>query len=280
MKHFLTISTMALLVYCIAIPVQGANPAFDSAADVVYNDGWQTSDNGGFGFGPWTLSLNYPGDFGVHGHFVGNSTNNGDGDTNNDGDIDINPTAALRSWGMYSNAGQPFATAKAHRPFTGTLNVGQTVRVAIDNGYVESNPTGQVSFTLDNTAGQDVFRFGFAGGQTNYLVSGVNIVGSTPGFTDEGLIVDFTLTDPDSYSLSIDSLATGVGVDNVVTGDMPPTALLGIGRVTLESYQAGVGSSFDAYFNSIQISGIPEPTALTLLTVTSLLLVSTRGLRN
>src|SRR6476659_11148969 len=29
--------------------------AYDSAVDVVYDNGWQAGDNGGFGFGPWNF---------------------------------------------------------------------------------------------------------------------------------------------------------------------------------------------------------------------------------
>jgi hypothetical protein len=36
-----------------------AQQAADSATDVVYNDGWQAGDNGGFGFGAWNFDGSY-----------------------------------------------------------------------------------------------------------------------------------------------------------------------------------------------------------------------------
>lgn len=41
-----------LLLLAGATPVRAA---YDDAADPAYADGWQTGDNGGTGFGPWTL---------------------------------------------------------------------------------------------------------------------------------------------------------------------------------------------------------------------------------
>ena len=64
----------------IAIPLAqsnsalAANVAYDDATDVVYNDGWQVSDNGGFGFGPWNIFQ-----IGTASAFVSSSTANGDG---------------------------------------------------------------------------------------------------------------------------------------------------------------------------------------------------------
>ena len=57
--------------------------AFDRAGESAYDDGWSSGDNGGTGFGAWTLTSGPDA-----GHFVASSTGNGDGDDNSDGDID------------------------------------------------------------------------------------------------------------------------------------------------------------------------------------------------
>lgn len=43
--------------------------ASDGATSATYNDGWQTGDNGGTGYGAWTLNA-VPG---WSGHFIGDS---------------------------------------------------------------------------------------------------------------------------------------------------------------------------------------------------------------
>jgi hypothetical protein len=60
----------------------------DNASNSPYANGWQSGDNGGYGFGPWIL---YPyGDGGGPTQFlVASSTTNGNAiDSNHDGDID------------------------------------------------------------------------------------------------------------------------------------------------------------------------------------------------
>ena len=68
-KNFLTLS-VSLIAF-----ISYANIAFDSANDSAYEDGWQESDNGGYGFGSWIMNdwaqvqENY--------FSIGSSTNNG-----------------------------------------------------------------------------------------------------------------------------------------------------------------------------------------------------------
>jgi len=68
--------------------------AFDSASDPAYDDGWLSGDNGGSGFGAWSVfgsGGNEPDNFG---RFIGNATQNDGGDSNSDGDINsLNVTA-------------------------------------------------------------------------------------------------------------------------------------------------------------------------------------------
>ncbi len=249
-----------------------ANVAFDSAADLVYDDGWQDGDNGGFGFGPWrhTLTSTNPSE---NGFFVGTSTANGDGDTNADGDID-RPLVNGRSWGTYTNNSQ---FAIANRSFMGgPLSVGQPLSLEMDNGFIRQGGfNGRIGFSLLNSGNIALMNFLFEGGDTNYKVFSDSNSGTTPGFTDEGLSLTFTLTDPDSFRLDIDAIANGAGVDHVVTGDFsdPNTNDIGITQIQLFNLDNAAGASFDAYFNSMAI-GVPEPSSLAISCVATAVLVA------
>lgn len=134
-----------------------ANAAFDSAADPAYTNALGNNFsglNGGTGFAAWVLS---PTTFTPsNGWYTGSSTNNAGGS----GGIDATDLAGHHvAWGGYANSG---ATSTAVRAFTGSfLSVGQTFRIDMDNGYVESND--EVGVALQNLSGQTLVRV-FAGG--------------------------------------------------------------------------------------------------------------------
>src|SRR5262245_58815572 len=86
--------------------------ASDNASDPVYNFGFATGNNGGFGFDPWNLA----GLGTFFGGVVGNSTQNGRESVN---------SAGNRAFGLYANPS--FALCEARRTFAGgALMPGQT----------------------------------------------------------------------------------------------------------------------------------------------------------
>lgn len=130
--------------------------ASDVAIDPAYDDGWTTGDNGGTGFGAWTLGT--IGSGGAAGHFIGDSSNNAGGGSGN-----IN--TAGESFGLYA---EPGMVSEAFRPFTGALSVGQIFLIDFDNGWVDEG--GTVGLGLQNSAGQNRIEFFFIGGQTTYKI--------------------------------------------------------------------------------------------------------------
>lgn len=234
-----------------------ANLAGDNASNAPYADGWQSGDNGGFGFGAWTLTAqNSPNG---SGHFIGSSTANGDGLDNgivgglpNDGDID----SAGVAWGMYANGGN---TADATRPFTGgTLSIGQSVSFDFDNGYIDS---GTVGVGLQNAAGNNLWEMFFAGGNANYSNNdAAGVVATTVGYGDEGLKVKFTLTGAASYTVVY---TRRDGVNQTINGNLIANADQGIAQLRWFNFNAGPGTDHNAYLNNLSI--VPEPTTLTLV---------------
>ncbi len=236
-----------------------ANLASDSAADAAYNDGWQMGDNGGSGFGAWTIfTVDVNPD--RNGVFVGSSSNNGFAPS---GNID----SAGRSWGMYANQlinqdNFSIGFVSASRSFTGgELGVGQTLLLRMDNGFIGSTfrGTGAVGFSLNR------FSFFFPGGGTEYRIGygdpndTIGLLGTGVAFTDDGLDLAFTRTGADSYRLVITpNGGSAVEINGVmsVTGGA-------LDSILLYNKTAGAGAESDAFFNSMAI--IPEPATAVLV---------------
>ena len=240
--------------------------ASDDASDPAYNDGWQSGDNGGSGWGGgWTfrnggnvVQNNPSGSF--FGAFVGDSRGNNNpagasGDSNSD--LDINSTGN-KAWGMYANTANELY---AVRPFSGALDVGQTVSFTFDNGNVDSTRVLGVRL-LANAA--DIatrqFELRFVGGDSFYtVVAGANQT-TTHGFTREGIRASFTLTGTNSYSLDVTRLQSGV--TQTITGSLiNPGGNTAINGIAFRNLAAGSGATNDGYFNSISV---PEPTSLAM----------------
>lgn len=248
--------------------------AQDTAADAVYNDGWQTGDNGGTGFGAWTIRTTTGANDSNNGVFVGSSKNNGDGDTNGDHDINTPLSATGRALGMYANNGY---AAVGYRAFNVPLTIGHTFYLSMDNGYIDSGGpsvgftlrTGNAnSSTADYNAGAR-FEFLFVGGDSGYKVvdgTGVHFFSPNIGFTDEGLRIEFFLTGLNTYSIVVSN--TSGTVLSSRTGTLGGTLNAPIESFAVYNRGAGAGSARDAFFNSFtQLSAVPEPGVALMLVV-------------
>jgi hypothetical protein len=225
--------------------------AADSAADAAYNGGWAAGSNGGYGFGPWSF-VNYGG--GTPICFVGTSTTNGDG-----GDINT----AGRAWGM-----RPSGDTYAVRPFSGALEVGQSVRFDMDNGF---SGIGQVvgvrlinSLTALDSFNTNEFEFRLLDLNNGYPYQAYAspIQFSPHRFTDGGFRVTFTLITSLAFSLSVTRYhdtepTTTWNISGELARGNPVVGL------ALHSNSGGNPVSFYEYFNSIVIT--PEPASLGLL---------------
>ena len=214
-----------------------------NAEDAIYDNGWQSGDNDGSGFGPWTLTAS-TGNTAQAGHFVGTSTANGAAvDSNSDDDID----SGTRSLGMYANSSQG---VDATRPIIGTFTIGSQLRVEMDNGFVDP---GQLAvFQLQNAGGNSLGEVRFRGGQSTYEVIDLN--GLTPiagfPFTDEGIIIEVTAGPTGLANVSVTRKVDGVGQSFVMTlfaggGDQT------IGRFKIVNSNNGVGAASNLYVNNM-----------------------------
>lgn len=265
------IALVALLVASFTLPAFSANVAYDNASAYAYDNGWQNGDNGGYGWGTWSLSGTN-----THSHYISSSTQNGDGLDNgtvngvsSDSDIDTtvgpNPdqsgtpdpnTTAARSWGMSANNG---SVANAFRSFTGgALSVGQTVALEFDNGYIDN--TYSVGLGMLNSSGNTLWEVFFTGGQPNYRYQdGSGFQNTSLGYGDEGMTVEFKLTSSTGYQLKLTRLDNAT---QTINGSLITNGDQAISQIRLFNGGVGSGDAKNAYFNSISV--IPEPSAALL----------------
>ena len=252
-KRFIFVVMLAL---CLASfgSVSAQTIAYDDAGDAVYDDGSFAGDNGGFGFGPWSLNA-YNG-----GHFVWTSTQNGNAgpwdcnnnynDPNGDWDIDVTRGNGDHvAWGFWANDG----ISEAWRPLSSPLSVGQGINLAMDNGYIKDwGPYGTVGFGLQNGSGQNLLEVYFVGGQSNYTVNdGAGPNDSGLGFTDQGLTVEFTLTGASTYSITLTRLFDGVSA--TVTGNLMNPGDQTIAQIRMFNADGGPDCFRNLYFNSLEV---------------------------
>jgi hypothetical protein len=246
----------------LVVAVQAANTGFDRADNSPYEPGntWTTNQNGGTGFGAWTL--NGPGDnTGSHGgFFMGSSTANG-----STGSLGIDTSGV--SWAMYANSLQ---LVDAIRPLTGgSLLVGQKITLSIDNGLIiqanndpsggSNGSAGSEGFGLQTSGGTSRIEFFFNGGNTDYtLADGTGFHDTGIGFTTNGLALAFTLTGSNSYSLDV---TPNGGSTTNFTGSLEGGTGLDIGRLRFFDFNGAGndlanGTKYNFYANLLTV---PEP---------------------
>lgn len=233
---FLRVIVLLVACFYASTSTYGTLVANDDASESAYDDGWATGDDGGSGFGDWTLQKD--GSDSQSGFFVGAS--------------DIN--TADRSWGMYANDSK---IANAYRPFDAALSVGQTFSLRMDNGAVQDG--GSVGFGFQNASGENVWEFFLNGSNTTYSVNqSGGFSGTGVNETTGGLDIVFKLTSSTAYSVEITPIGS---TTTTKTGNLlSPTGGTTITQLRLFNFNAGSGGGSDLFFNNL--SAVPEPSAM------------------
>jgi hypothetical protein len=124
----------------VALAGQGASAtplAFDNAGDPIYNDGWQSGDNGGYGFGPWALT---------NGLFQIRSSGENNTPPQPADDID---SPGGKSWAVVNE--QALIDALASRSLLVPVRVGQTITIDFD-AAMGANQEGDSPFGINSRA--------------------------------------------------------------------------------------------------------------------------------
>ena len=262
MKQFILLfSIRAALLLLTCVRANGANPAFDSAANSVYDSGWQTGQNGGVGFGAWSISADYA--------FIASSTTNGVGDPGADGDIDT----AGRAWGLATQlpAFNNHSASFAARSFDGALTLGQQFVIDIDTISSGSPVAG---FDLLDGNGNAPFDLMISGG-------GIFVQGGSVGVSpsDQGFHIVFTLTGASSFNVMISGIGNDPpsGLPVSINGSLGAVSGAGLVGVSFFAVDTGPDTANWNFFNSMAI--IPEPSTLALLASALALLIPTFRMR-
>lgn len=265
-KLKIAVPALAAFTILLAQTASAVIIAADEADNTPYNDGWQTGDNGGTGFGAWTLTQTSPGNGGVNGQFIGTSANNGDGTTN------PNIDTSGKAFGEYGNSGN---AAVAYRAFgLGAMYNSSTFHWAMDNGNIDSG--NGVGLTLRNgNANANPgnyntgvrFEFLFLGGNSDYTyIDNTGVHDSGIAFRSTGLQLSLQLQGANGYSLVV-SNGNNTALLGTYSGTLEGTANSSIDSFAVFNNNAGNGGANDAFFNSFSVDAVPEPTVVMLFTV-------------
>ncbi|MEY2539884.1 MAG: hypothetical protein QOG67_3624 [Verrucomicrobiota bacterium] len=151
-----------------------------------------------------------------------------------------------RSFGLWANSGQ---NSEATRPLSSPLQIGQTLRADIDNGFILTG--GVVGLILQDSFGVARLEVSFTGGALNYSVIGSTTQQTFHGYTGDGLRLQFQLTDADHYRLAI--WFQNDGSIEVFTGQLKGTPGNAISALDFFNHNAGAGSTNDFYFNNLAV---------------------------
>jgi len=229
--NYWTVSALPLVYGSNTIVVSGpaatspSTNATDDASQSAYGDGWISGDDGGIGWGGgWNL---------VGGNnaglFIASSGANS------------NLNIGANAFGMYASAGD---LAQAIRPFAAPLGTGQTVRVMLENNWIQTS--NSVGFALENDS-ESLFECYFFGGEGAYrLTDSLGNRDTGVSWTDQGIEIVFTLTGATNYSATI--------AGSNFTGNLMSRADQSIRRLRFWNYSAGAGENYNAYFNDLMLT--------------------------
>jgi hypothetical protein len=248
------LTTIVLALACLLMEYSGklslcATIAFDNASDPAYIDGWQSGDNGGFGFGSWALA------------FSGDRT----GLFHDPQFIDSSPLAgnSLGAPAFALTTGDrplSYDTSEARRTLAAPIGVGQTFSADVDGSALD--PLA-LEFTTGNTfdlyGSNGIERFSlFTNNQyhnDHWTATGDADTGIPAGTSFH---IDFTLVTTNSYDLVLLPLGGGTPLFTQAGAPLAGTMDIGIETIRITAY--GTGSSTDGskeiFFNKLMITGL------------------------
>lgn len=224
--------------------------AEDYGSDPAYGGGWGTGNNGGRGFGPWTMRQ--AGNVFEYSH-------------SGFGTRDQHPTLGDKVLSMWAN-GEHFEVAAAFRPLAQPLQVGDSFSIVMDNGIFERRfdnddpEPGSIGFSLrseDHSETWDLVEqaarlvFGCFEGYENYqLLDGTGEQDTGVPFSPTGVYVGVKVTSADTFDIEIKTLG-----DNQVATVLTDREFMGDPGTPITSFAIfnRDGEKNDAYFNSFRV---------------------------
>ncbi|NQU41303.1 MAG: hypothetical protein HQ523_15245 [Lentisphaerae bacterium] len=265
--------SVAMLVGVFMPPLARAGTVLVAQDDASNYTNWGvTGLDEGVGLDAWVFHVT------PEGGFAGNYL----ADTNSQATLNsIESGAAGKAWGMYANGGGPsdFPRTAVFRGFgyNGSLwannlaNPGDRLKLSMESGAIALSAScgfalrsGNADFSADDYNNGSLFEFGLYSSPTvidpNFSIydgSGGKVDTGIPWAThQDGLDFTFTLTGSNTYDLAIyDASSPSTLLTNIVStlnGNAPLDSIALFNR--------DVGTSFDVFFNKIEIHKYYPPT--------------------
>jgi hypothetical protein len=237
---------LVALATAFAVNPAWANLASDIASNAAYDDGWQTGDDGGTGFGSWTLSS-----AGFSGLFMGNSLNLDSGNPGPGADINT----SSRSFGLFAQGFDvDFDFAEATRLLDAPLSLGEAFSLELAVNFRNGNK----GVDIRTAGGAMLFNFNVGGDDyvVNNAATGNGSIGSAYHENTEFKLT-FTQTTASGGTWSIERNG---GVTDLDVGTYTGV----IGSFKLYVNETDFNSPNDLYANSFFITAVPEASAVWL----------------
>jgi hypothetical protein len=217
--------------------------------DPAYIDGWQVGDNGGIGFGPWSLSFSGDGIGLFHDpHFIDNAPLAG----NSLGA----PAFAL------TTGDRPlfYDTSEARRTLNAPIGVGQTFSADVDGSALDPLALGFSTgntFELYGSGGTERFSL-FTNNQyhnDHWTATGDADTGVPAG---NSFHLEFTLATVNTYDLLVLPLGGGDPLFRQTGAPLAGTKNVGIDTIRITAYGTGSSSegSKEMFFDNLLITGL------------------------
>jgi len=260
---------MAVLAVSAMLVASAKAQSTDNAGNygTISSSTFTNGSNEGTGYNPWQFSNT--GTTSENGEILADSTLNAGG-----GHLGIN-SGNSAAWGLYANNSQ---TASAVRPFSSALQIGQTVSIDFENGYIQTG--GTVGLGLQDAGSTNRIEFFFVGGNSSYTLQTATGANTGIGFTNTGLQVSFTLASADTMNVSVTGLngnSASYSTNGIALEGTPGSA---IDQIRLFNFNAGSGTAYNDFYNNLTISAVPEPSSLALVGLGMLGVLSLRRSRN
>ena len=206
------------------------NGAKDSPSNSTYSISglWEKGSNGGDLFKPWIIS-------GAATFFLSISNSN--------------CSFGNYAWGLQASDG---AFIQATRPFSATLQPGDTVSFVFQNGGVDGGlSNSSVGVAFENRFDQRLTEFKFEGGTTNYLLFDTITNYTGIPWSNTPKTCTFQMLSTVTYRLTVNGQS--------FEGTFADASELQVSRIRFWNWNAGSGDDHKVFIGPISVTGAPLP---------------------
>lgn len=202
--------------------------AKDAPTNSTYAIDWHDGQNGGSGFGPWSIGNGATASLAVS-----------------------NPACGFGAyaWALQASGG---GFIEASRPFAASLQPGDKVSFVFENGGVDGGfSNSSVGVAFENRFDQRLAEFKFEGGTTNYVLFDVVTQNTGIPWSNEPKDCSFEMLSSLDYRLTVNGQA--------LQGTFADASELRVARIRFWNWNAGSGDDHKVFVGDLSVTGAPLP---------------------